>query len=167
MIERRTDLIALDRPESENNDSLLLLAQYHTIDSKLITVENRSSDDLQGTYVPVKRRHRRTFARVVRSFLRQDPDRLMVCETRDLDTAQELRVSVPSGHLGFTSCTPTTRPGDHAFWIYMCMSAVPWEKKKKFVPSTLEAGSRSTIMLSICRHMRTTYESRSTRSWRN
>src|SRR5437667_12774321 len=65
------------------------LRKINTIDSKLITAEEPVEYELEGiVQVPVNEAIGLTFARVLRSFLLQDPDRIMVGETRDLDTAQ-------------------------------------------------------------------------------
>src|SRR4029453_16981534 len=52
-----------------------------------------------------------TFARVLRSFLRQDPDRIMVGETRDLETAQIAIQASLTGHLVFTTLHTNDAPG--------------------------------------------------------
>ena len=65
------------------------LRKINTIDSKLLTAEEPVEYDLEGIMqVPVNEAIGLTFARVLRAFLRQDPDRIMVGETRDLETAQ-------------------------------------------------------------------------------
>jgi type IV pilus assembly protein PilB len=65
------------------------LRKINTIDSKLLTVEEPVEYDLEGVMqVPVNDNIGLSFARALRAFLRQDPDRIMVGETRDLETAQ-------------------------------------------------------------------------------
>lgn len=60
------------------------LRKINTIDSKLLTAEEPVEYDLEGiVQVPVNEAIGLTFARVLRAFLRQDPDRIMVGETRD------------------------------------------------------------------------------------
>src|SRR5438874_9485174 len=63
------------------------LRKINTIDSKLISAEEPVEYDLEGiVQVPVHEGIGLTFARILRHFLRQDPDRIMVGETRDLET---------------------------------------------------------------------------------
>jgi type IV pilus assembly protein PilB len=51
-----------------------------------------------------------TFAAALRSFLRQDPDVIMVGEIRDLETAEIAVKAAQTGHWCCPPCTPTMRP---------------------------------------------------------
>jgi type IV pilus assembly protein PilB len=61
--------------------------------------------------VPVNEAIGLTFARILRAFLRQDPDRIMVGETRDLETAQISIQASLTGHLVFTTLHTNDAPG--------------------------------------------------------
>src|SRR6266498_1597242 len=88
------------------------LRKINTIDSKLLTAEEPVEYDLEGiVQVPVNEAIGLTFARVLRSFLRQDPDRIMVGETRDLETAQIAIQASLTGHLVFTTLHTNDAPG--------------------------------------------------------
>ena len=92
-----------------------------------------------------------TFARALRAFLRQDPDRIMVGETRDLETAQiSIRASL-TGHLVFTTLHTTDAPG--AITRLIDMGVEPF-----LVSSTLEAVLGQRLLRTICPHCRTVYQ---------
>src|SRR5208337_1831226 len=82
------------------------------IDSKLLTAEDPVEYDIEGIMqVPVNEAIGLNFARVLRAFLRQDPDRIMVGETRDLETAQISIQASLTGHLVFTTLHTNDAPG--------------------------------------------------------
>src|SRR5947207_15902866 len=75
------------------------LRKINTIDSKLLTAEEPVEYDLEGIIqVPVNEAIGLTFARVLRAFLRQDRDRIMVGETRDLESAEIAIQASLTGH---------------------------------------------------------------------
>jgi type IV pilus assembly protein PilB len=76
------------------------LRRINTIDAKLLTAEDPVEYELDGIMqVPVNDAVGLTFARALRAFLRQDPDRIMVGEMRDLETAQIAIQASLTGHL--------------------------------------------------------------------
>src|SRR5437773_7674543 len=65
------------------------LRRVNTLDSKLLTAEDPVELDIEGIMqVPINDAQGMTFGKALRSFLRQDPDIIMVGEMRDLETAQ-------------------------------------------------------------------------------
>jgi type IV pilus assembly protein PilB len=128
------------------------LRKINTIDSKLLTAEEPVEYDLEGiVQVPVNEAIGLTFARVLRSFLRQDPDRIMVGETRDLETAQIAIQASLTGHLVFTTLHTNDAPG--AITRLIDMGVEPF-----LISSTLEAVLGQRLLRSICRHCRTAYQ---------
>ena len=128
------------------------LRKINTIDSKLLTAEEPVEYDLEGiVQVPVNEAIGLTFARILRSFLRQDPDRIMVGETRDLETAQIAIQASLTGHLVFTTLHTNDAPG--AVTRLIDMGVEPF-----LISSTLEAVLGQRLLRSICRHCRATYE---------
>ena len=76
------------------------LRKINTVDSKLLTAEDPVEYELDGIMqVPVNDAVGLTFARALRAFLRQDPDRIMVGEMRDKETAQIAIQASLTGHL--------------------------------------------------------------------
>jgi type IV pilus assembly protein PilB len=80
------------------------LNEIRNDEDKIITIEDPVEYQLRGvTQIQVNEKKGLTFARGLRSILRHDPDKIMVGEIRDLDTAQIAINSALTGHLVFTT----------------------------------------------------------------
>jgi type IV pilus assembly protein PilB len=80
------------------------LTEIHTGEEKIITIEDPVEYVLRGiVQIPVNEKKGLTFARGLRSILRHDPDKIMVGEIRDPETAQIAVQSALTGHLVFTT----------------------------------------------------------------
>ena len=80
------------------------LAEIQTPEDKIITIEDPVEYQLKGiTQIPINEKKGLTFARGLRSILRHDPDKIMVGEIRDTETAQIAIQSALTGHLVFTT----------------------------------------------------------------
>src|SRR6476620_4152850 len=80
------------------------LSEIRTIEDKIITIEDPVEYQLRGiTQIPINEKKGLTFARGLRSILRHDPDKIMVGEIRDNETAQIAIQSALTGHLVFTT----------------------------------------------------------------
>ncbi len=80
------------------------LTEIHTGEEKIITIEDPVEYVLRGiVQIPVNEKKGLTFARGLRSVLRHDPDKIMVGEIRDPETAQIAVQSALTGHLVFTT----------------------------------------------------------------
>jgi type IV pilus assembly protein PilB len=80
------------------------LSEIKTDEDKIITIEDPVEYQIKGiTQIPVNEKKGLTFARGLRSILRHDPDKIMVGEIRDSDTAQIAIQSALTGHLVFTT----------------------------------------------------------------
>ena len=80
------------------------LSDIKTDEDKIITIEDPVEYQLHGiTQIPVNEKKGLTFSRGLRSILRHDPDKIMVGEIRDPDTAQIAIQSALTGHLVFTT----------------------------------------------------------------
>jgi general secretion pathway protein E len=81
-----------------------LLSEIHGGRDKVITIEDPVEYQLPGILqIPVNEKKGLTFARGLRSILRHDPDKIMVGEIRDPETAQIAIQSALTGHLVFTT----------------------------------------------------------------
>jgi type IV pilus assembly protein PilB len=128
------------------------LRKINTIDSKLLTAEEPVEYDLEGiVQVPVNEAIGLTFARALRAFLRQDPDRIMVGETRDLETAQISIQASLTGHLVFTTLHTNDAPG--AITRLIDMGVEPF-----LISSTLEAVLGQRLLRRICPQCRASYQ---------
>jgi type IV pilus assembly protein PilB len=153
MINRPNGIFIATGPTGSGKTTTLYscLRKINTIDSKLLTAEEPVEYDLEGiVQVPVNEAIGLTFARVLRSFLRQDPDRIMVGETRDLETAQIAIQASLTGHLVFTTLHTNDAPG--AVTRLINMGVEPF-----LISSTLEAVLGQRLLRSICQHCRTAY----------
>src|SRR6266536_1100432 len=154
MIERPTGIFIATGPTGSGKTTTLYscLRKVNTIDSKLLTAEEPVEYDLEGiVQVPVNEAIGLTFARVLRHFLRQDPDRSMVGETRDLETAQIAIQASLTGHLVFTTLHTNDAPG--AITRLIDIGVEPF-----LVSSTLEAVLGQRLLRSICPKSRTAYQ---------
>src|SRR5438093_466039 len=154
MIERPNGIFIATGPTGSGKTTTLYscLRKINTIDSKLITAEEPVEYDLEGVVqVPVNEAIGLTFARVLRSFLRQDPDRIMVGETRDIETAQIAIQASLTGHLVFTTLHTNDAPG--AITRLVDMGVEPF-----LISSTIEAILGQRLLRSICPNCRAPYQ---------
>jgi type IV pilus assembly protein PilB len=80
------------------------LSEIKSIEDKIVTIEDPVEYQLKGiTQIPINEKKGLTFARGLRSILRHDPDKIMVGEIRDNETAQIAINSALTGHLVFTT----------------------------------------------------------------
>src|SRR5881398_2571575 len=80
------------------------LSEIKSVEDKIITIEDPVEYQLKGiTQIPINEKKGLTFARGLRSILRHYPDKIMVGEIRDPETAQIAIQSALTGHLVFTT----------------------------------------------------------------
>jgi len=80
------------------------LQEVNEIGEKLLTAEDPVEYDIEGIIqLPIHDAYGMTFAKALRAFLRQDPDRIMIGEIRDLETAQTAIESALTGHFVFST----------------------------------------------------------------
>src|SRR3954470_2261986 len=154
VIERPNGIFIVTGPTGSGKTTTLYscLRKINTLAFKLLTVEEPVEYDLEGIMqVPVNENIGLTFARVLRAFLRQDPDRIMVGETRDLETAQIAIQASLTGHLVFTTLHTNDAPG--AVTRLIDMGVEPF-----LISSTLEAVLGQRLLRSICPNCRTNYK---------
>ncbi|PYL06129.1 MAG: pilus assembly protein PilB, partial [Verrucomicrobia bacterium] len=146
LIERPNGIFISTGPTGSGKTTTLYscLRKINTIDSKLLPAEEPVEYDLEGIIqVPVNEGIGLTFARVLRAFLRQDPDRIMIGETRDLETAQIAVQASLTGHLVFRTLHTNGAPG--AVTRLIDMGVEPF-----LISSTLEAVLGQRLLRSIC-----------------
>src|SRR3977135_3357762 len=154
VIERPNGIFIVTGPTGSGKTTTLYscLRKINTLDSKLLTAEEPGEYDLEGIMqVPVNENIGLTFARVLRAFLRQDPDRIMVGETRDLETAAVAHQASITGPLVFTTLHTNDAPG--AITRLIDMGVEPF-----LISSTLEAVLGQRLLRSICPQCRATYQ---------
>ena len=128
------------------------LRRINTIDCKLITAEDPVEYELDGVMqVPINDAVGLTFAKALRSFLRQDPDRIMVGEMRDLETAQIAIQASLTGHLVLSTLHTNDSAG--AVTRLVDMGVEPF-----LVSATLEGVLAQRLLRTICKSCRAAYE---------
>jgi type IV pilus assembly protein PilB len=128
------------------------LRRINTIDTKLLTAEDPVEYELDGVMqVPVNDAVGLTFARALRAFLRQDPDRIMVGEMRDKETAQIAIQASLTGHLVLSTLHTNDAAG--AVTRLVDMGVEPF-----LVAATLEGVLAQRLLRTICKNCRVAYE---------
>ena len=128
------------------------LRKVNTIDSKLLTAEDPVEYDIEGIMqVAINDAVGMTFGKALRSFLRQDPDIIMVGEMRDLETAQISIQASLTGHLVLS--TLHTNDATGAVTRLIDMGVEPF-----LISSTLMAVLAQRLVRTICKNCRTPFE---------
>jgi type IV pilus assembly protein PilB len=128
------------------------LRHINTIERKILTAEEPVEYDIEGIIqVPVVEAVGNTFAIVLRAFLRQDPDIMMVGEIRDLETAQIAVQASLTGHLVFSTLHTNDAAG--AVTRLIDMGVEPY-----LTSSTLEAVLGQRLVRTVCEHCKTFYD---------
>jgi len=153
-IEKPNGIFIVTGPTGSGKTTTLYscLRRINTIDSKILTVEDPVEYELEGIMqVPAHEGIGLNFARVLRAFLRQDPDRIMIGETRDLETAQIAIQASLTGHLVLTTLHTNDAPG--AVTRLIDMGVEPF-----LIASALEGVLAQRLIRKICTNCKTPYE---------
>jgi len=154
VIEKPNGIFIVTGPTGSGKTTTLYscLRKINTIDSKLLTAEDPVEYEIDGIIqVPINESVGLTFSRVLRAFLRQDPDRILVGETRDAETAQIAIQASLTGHLVFT--TLHTNDSTGAVTRLMDMGIEPF-----LISASLECVLAQRLIRKICTSCRTAYE---------
>ncbi|HWW00066.1 MAG TPA: GspE/PulE family protein [Candidatus Acidoferrum sp.] len=128
------------------------LRRVNAIDSKLLTAEDPVEYDIEGIMqVAINEGVGLTFSKALRSFLRQDPDIIMVGEMRDLETAQISIQASLTGHLVLSTLHTNDSPG--AVTRLIDMGVEPF-----LISSTLMAVLGQRLVRTVCKNCRTPFE---------
>jgi len=128
------------------------LSELNTIESKLITTEDPVEYDIDGIIqVQMKPDIGLSFARCLRSILRQDPDIIMVGEIRDLETAEISAQASLTGHLVFTTLHTNDAPSSIA--RLLDLGVEPF-----LITATLEGIIAQRLVRKICENCKAPFE---------
>lgn len=128
------------------------LQQLNSVDAKLLTVEDPVEYEIDGVMqVPVNLGAGLTFARALRTFLRQDPDIVMVGEIRDLETARIAVQASLTGHLVLSTLHTNDAPS--AVTRLADMGIEPF-----LLGSTVEAVLAQRLLRRVCLACRTAFQ---------
>ncbi len=128
------------------------LREVNSIESKLLTAEDPVEYDIEGIMqVAINEASGMTFSKALRSFLRQDPDIIMVGEMRDLETAQISIQASLTGHLVLSTLHTNDAPG--AVTRLVDMGVEPF-----LISSTMIAVLAQRLVRRVCKNCRTPFE---------
>ncbi len=128
------------------------LRRINTIDSKLLTAEDPVEYDIDGIIqIPINEAIGLDFPRVLRAFLRQDPDRIMIGEMRDKETATIAIQAALTGHLVLSTLHTNDAPG--AVTRLIDMGCEPF-----LVAASLEGVLAQRLIRTICVECKAPYE---------
>ena len=128
------------------------LNELNSIETKLITTEDPVEYDIDGIIqVQMKTDIGLTFAKCLRSILRQDPDIVMVGEIRDLETAEIAAQASLTGHLVFTTLHTNDAPSSVARLLDLGIEPF-------LLTATLEGIIAQRLVRKICENCKTSFE---------
>ena len=152
-IEKPNGIIIVTGPTGSGKTTTLYscLRRINTIDQKLLTAEEPVEYDMDGiVQVQINPGVGNTFPKVLRAFLRQDPDIMMIGEIRDLETAEIAVQASLTGHLVFS--TLHTNDASGAVTRLVDMNVAPY-----LIASTLEAVLGQRLVRTICLNCKEPY----------
>ncbi|HEY4984190.1 MAG TPA: ATPase, T2SS/T4P/T4SS family [Verrucomicrobiae bacterium] len=153
-VQRPNGILIVTGPTGSGKTTTLYscMRRVNTIDSKLLTAEDPVEYDIEGIMqVAINEAVGMTFGKALRSFLRQDPDIIMVGEMRDLETAQISIQASLTGHLVLS--TLHTNDATGAVTRLIDMGIEPF-----LISSTLMAVLAQRLVRTICKNCRTPFE---------
>jgi len=128
------------------------LSELNSVETKIITTEDPVEYDIDGlVQVQMKPDIGLTFARCLRSILRQDPDIILVGEIRDLETAEIAAQASLTGHVVFTTLHTNDAPSSIA--RLLDLGAEPY-----LLTATLEGIVSQRLVRKICEYCKEPYE---------
>jgi type IV pilus assembly protein PilB len=146
LIERPNGIVIVTGPTGSGKTTTLYSAlnTLNTVDIKILTSEDPVEYDIDGLIqVQIKEDIGLTFQRCLRSFLRQDPDIILVGEIRDMETAEIAVQSSLTGHLVFTTLHTNDAPSSIARLLDLGMEPF-------LVTATLEGIVAQRLVRVIC-----------------
>ena len=153
-IEKPTGIFIVTGPTGSGKTTTLysILRRINQIDTKLLTAEEPVEYNVDGiVQVPIDPKVGNTFAKVLRAFLRQDPDVMMIGEIRDLETAEIAIQAALTGHFVFSTLHTNDAAG--AVTRFVDMNVAPY-----LLSSTLEGVLGQRLVRTCCRECREAYE---------
>jgi type IV pilus assembly protein PilB len=153
-LDKPNGIIVVTGPTGSGKTTTLYsaLRRLNTTESKLLTAEDPVEYEIDGIIqVPVNDAIGNTFERVLRAFLRQDPDVLMIGEIRDLTTAHIAIHASLTGHLVFSTLHTNDAAGAVTRLIDM-------EVEPYLISSTLEAVIGQRLVRKVCDGCKTAFK---------
>ena len=146
LIRRPNGIVIVTGPTGCGKTTTLYAAlnELNTVDVKILTSEDPVEYDIDGLIqVQIKEDIGLTFARCLRHFLRQDPDKVLVGEIRDLETAEMAVQSSLTGHMVFTTLHTNDAPSSLARLLDLGLEPF-------LITATLEGIVAQRLVRTIC-----------------
>jgi type IV pilus assembly protein PilB len=153
-IEKPNSIFIVTGPTGSGKTTTLysILRRINKLDTKLLTAEEPVEYNVDGiVQVPIDPKAGNTFAKVLRAFLRQDPDVMMIGEIRDLETAEIAIQAALTGHFVFSTLHTNDAAG--AVTRFIDMNVAPY-----LLSSTLEGVLGQRLVRTCCRDCKQAYE---------
>ena len=154
VLEHTHGILLLTGPTGSGKTTTLYTAllELNTPEKKILTIEDPVEYQLKGVnQVQVKPQIGLTFASALRSFLRQDPDIMMIGEIRDLETAQIAVQAALTGHLILSTLHTNDAAG--AITRLLDMGVEDY-----LLTSTINGLASQRLVRTLCKHCRKPYE---------
>jgi type IV pilus assembly protein PilB len=154
LIRKPNGIVLVTGPTGSGKTTTLYSAlnELNEITDKIITTEDPVEYDIDGiTQVPINADIGLTFAAALRSILRQDPDKILVGEIRDLETAQIAVQAALTGHMVFSTLHTNDAPSSITRLRDMGLEAY-------LITATVEGILAQRLVRKICDDCRTEYE---------
>ncbi len=154
LIRKPNGIVIVTGPTGSGKTTTLYAAlnTLNSPDVKILTAEDPVEYDIDGlVQIQVRPEVGLTFARALRSFLRQDPDIILVGEIRDLETAQISVQAALTGHLVFSTLHTNDAPSSIARLLDLGLESF-------LVTATVEAIVAQRLVRRICKNCREPFE---------
>ena len=154
LIHKPNGIVIVTGPTGSGKTTTLYaaLAALNTIDTKILTAEDPVEYDIDGLcQVQINSEVGLTFAKSLRSFLRQDPDIILVGEIRDLETAEIAVQASLTGHLVFSTLHTNDAPSSIVRLIDLGLETF-------LLTATIEGIIAQRLVRTICPKCKTAYQ---------
>ncbi len=154
LVDRPNGIFIVTGPTGSGKTTTLYsaLREVNSVETKILTAEDPVEYEIDGIMqVAVNHKVGLDFSRALRAFLRQDPDKIMVGEIRDLETAQIAVQASLTGHVVLSTLHTNDAPG--AVTRLIDMGLEPF-----LISASLEAILAQRLVRRICPSCRTAYE---------
>lgn len=154
VIQKPNGIILVTGPTGSGKTTTLYscLKEINSVEDKVLTAEDPVEYDIEGLLqVPINEAIGMTFAAALKAFLRQDPDRIMLGEIRDLTTATMSIQASLTGHLVLSTLHTNDAPS--AVTRLVDMGVEPF-----LITSSLECVVAQRLIRRVCKYCKTEYE---------
>lgn len=154
LVDRPNGIFIVTGPTGSGKTTTLYsaLREVNAVDTKILTAEDPVEYEIEGIMqVAINHQVGLNFSRVLRAFLRQDPDKIMVGEIRDLETAQIAVQASLTGHVVLSTLHTNDAPG--AVTRLLDMGLEPF-----LISASIEAILAQRLVRRICKSCKTAYE---------